>query len=236
MDDLPVSQDLAYRFDALYQWLSRRFPLELVEQTIGGTTFRIYKIAQVDEVLDDIIARHEVPDDYTPYWTELWPSAIGMAHYLFSQEPMKGRVALELGCGLGLTGMAAATRGASVVLSDLEDDALRLATLNWILNFMEEPAILKLDWRNPQISQKFDLLLASDVAYEEKQFYPLVQAFDQLLEPMGEVILSEPNRKIAEKFFVMLKQFGFAWKKNDQEIFYQGRDSVISIYRIRRIR
>ncbi len=65
-------------------------------------------------------------DERLPYWAELWPSAIGLAHYLDRDVSLRGKHVLELGCGLGLLGVIAARDGARVLCTDYEPDALAL--------------------------------------------------------------------------------------------------------------
>ena len=63
------------------------------------------------QVFDVYIARGE--DDADPYWCRPWPSALALAQLLTAQpELVRGRRVLELGCGLGLAGIAAARAGA----------------------------------------------------------------------------------------------------------------------------
>lgn len=51
--------------------------------------------------------------DRDPYWCEPWPSAIAMSEQLLRRpELVRGKRACELGCGLGLAGLAAAVAGA----------------------------------------------------------------------------------------------------------------------------
>lgn len=228
---LPLNQELSLRFDSLFQWLNRKYQLELVEQEIAGYTYQIYKIADIDAVLDEVIAKSSSPDSNTPYWTELWPSAIALGEFLRDKD-WSGKTVLGLGSGVGAAEMVARQQGANVIISDNKEDALRLAELNWIINFNESPQLLKLDWFQPNITGQFEILLASDVAYERRLFYPLIDTFLKLLKPDGEIYLSEPNRKIAEEFFDLLDKQGFEFERHSKRIFYKGRETNISIYRI----
>lgn len=230
--NLPFTQDIAYRFDSLFQWLNRKYQLEQTEVKIGGESFRFFKIKNIDEVLDQVLQESSQPDDHAPYWSEFWPSSLALAQFLCRGGRLQGKVALELGCGLGLVGIAAHRSGAEVLLSDIEEDALRIAELNWIVNFMELPAVTRLDWRNPALNQKFEMILAADVAYEKRLFWPLIDTFQQLLAPGGEIFLSEPNRPVAENFFKMLKENGFEYHKFSEEIEYRGKEVLVSVYRI----
>lgn len=234
--DLPFGQDAAYRFDSLFQWLNRKYRLEQVELSIAGESYRIFKIQNIDEVLELALKESARPDEHAPYWAEIWPSALALAQFLSREVDLAGRIALELGSGLGLVGIVAHRCGAEVLLSDLEDDALRMAELNWIINFGEPPAIVRLDWRNPALNRQFEALLAADVAYEKRLFWPLIDAFGKLLAPGGEIWLSEPNRPVAGEFFEMLKKEGFEWEKFTETVEFERRKTDISVYRITRSR
>ena len=236
----PLNQELSLRFDSLYQWLNRKYQLELIKQKIAGNTYQIYKISNVDPVLEEVLKDHAHSDENTPYWTELWPSAIALGEFI-SKRKLKGKSVLGLGSGVGAVEMVAYSQGAKVILSDNQEDALRIAELNWIVNFGKSPQIIQLDWRSPRrpavreqpkLDQKFEILLASDVAYERRLFWPLIDTFQQLLAPDGEIYLSEPNRPIAKEFFELLKKQNFEFERFKQQIFYRRKKSVISLYRI----
>lgn len=230
--NLPFNQDIAYRFDSLFQWLNRKYQLEQVEEKIGGVPCRFFKIKNIDEVIEAVLQNSPQPDEHAPYWSEFWPSSLALAQFLSRQENLEGKATIELGCGLGLAGIAAHRCGAEVVLSDIEDDALRIAELNWIINFMELPALTRLDWRNPTLNRKFEIILAADVAYEKRLFWPLIDTFQQLLAPGGEILLSEPDRPIAAGFFKMLKENGFECQKFSEPIEYNRNEIAVSVYRI----
>ena len=66
-----------------------------------------------------------------PFFCSLWPSSIALAENLLKQPKLAvGRRVIDVGCGLGLGGVAAALAGAcAVVLADREVLALRCALL-----------------------------------------------------------------------------------------------------------
>ena len=230
----PLNQEISLRFDSLYQWLNRKYQLELIKQKIAGHTYQIYKVSNVDPILEEIIKDNKHPDENTPYWTELWPSAIALGEFI-SKRKMKGKSVLGLGSGVGAVEMVAHRQEANVILSDNQEDALRIAELNWIVNFGEVPQLIQLDWRQPAIDRKFEILLASDVAYEERLFWPLIDTFRKLLAPNGEIYLSEPNRPIAREFFDLLKKQKFEFERFNKQISYQNKELDISVYRIGKI-
>lgn len=229
--DLSIPEALAGRFDALWQWLSRQYGLELIHPVIGSEALAIYKIADADRALDR--ALQDAGGPAGPYWAELWPSALALGQFLESQTDFHHLSAVELGCGLGVAGICAGRKGAQVLLTDAEPDALRMAELNWILNFGEMPHTALLDWRNLSLAQHFDLILAADVAYEPALFSPLIEAFRKLLRPDGRIYLSEPNRPVAQPFFAQLRESGFRYRAFEESVENNGKIARIAIYEIR---
>ncbi len=230
----PSFPEISERFDALYQYLNRLYGLDEVSVTVGGETFTIFKVANIDQLLDDAAAQLVPSPDDIPYWSELWPSAIALAQYILREMQMRDVPVLELGCGLGLAGIAAGKQGGEVVFSDLKEDALRLAELNWMVNFHTPVATRVLDWRTPQEDVQFPLMIAADVAYEERLFAPLIRTFQTLLAPGGEILLSEPNRTVARAFFDMLQNEGFVYHYTTETVPLSHGKVDIGVYRIRR--
>ena len=71
--------------------------------------------------LPGVAAASEQPDEDTT-GSRLWPAALALTSYLLSESPARDWTnvrALELGAGLGLVGLALASRGADVVLTEL---------------------------------------------------------------------------------------------------------------------
>jgi len=228
----PFTEEIAVRFDTLYQWLNRRYRLQETTVQVAGQTFRLFTIPEVDAVIDRILETSEKPDEEIPYWAELWPSAVALAEFLPRHASLKNKQVLELGSGLGLVGILAGKLGARITLSDYLDDALRICELNWIFNFGTLPSLLQLDWRTPHTGEKFEVILASDVAYERRMFWPLITTFQTVLEEQGIIYLSEPNRPLAKNFFNMLREEGFSFEKYLQPVSYRGKEITISIYTI----
>ena len=67
----------------------------------------------------DLLYEQDIAADesYPPYWAELWPSGIELAHAV-SGRSWADVAVLELGCGLGLPSIAAALGGARVLATD----------------------------------------------------------------------------------------------------------------------
>jgi predicted nicotinamide N-methyase len=138
-------------------------------------------------------------DEYLPYWAELWPSAITLARAV-ARRALSGRRVLELGCGLGLPGLAAAAvGGARVTLTDWAPDAVVAARDNAARNGVALEALV-CDWRAPDTlvaRAPWDLVLLADVLYEARNVAPLLDLLPRLT---GEVLLADPARATAAPF------------------------------------
>lgn len=151
-------------------------------------------------------------DDYMPYWSDLWPASAGMADYLLaSQLRPVGRhsVAVEVGCGLGLAGVAAGMLGWNVVFTDYDTDALAYASFNAAANDLRGFSARLVDWRRPPADLQADLLIAADVLYEKKMHAALLGCAWTLLSDTGLALLADPRRDGAIGFADSAHQAGF---------------------------
>jgi predicted nicotinamide N-methyase len=217
------------------------FKTEDISLTIAHLNVSITAITNLDELFDALIEKGsdnpDVQDERIPYWAELWASAIGMSEYLVENQlitPEKS--VLEIGCGLGLPSIVAGLLGAkNITVSDYFQEALDFAEMNWVKNLPHQKAeFLKMDWRTPP-SVKCDILLASDVAYEQRAFQPLLNAFKTLLKPNGTILISEPNRYISKAFFSNLDKEGYTIKHTEKTVERKEHNFLINIYELKRI-
>ena len=114
-------------------------------------------------------------DEFLPYWAELWPAASALAEAL---PDVRGLRVVELGCGLGLTSLVAAAKGAEVTATDWAPDAVELLRDNAARNRLLLRAEVR-DWREPW-PERFDLALAADVLYERRNVEPLLARVREL--------------------------------------------------------
>ena len=139
-------------------------------------------------------------DEFLPYWAELWPSGIALAETI-APLPLAGSRVLELGCGLGLPSLVAAARGAVVVATDWAADAISLLARNAARNAVELNAVVA-DWRDSSALPpgRFDLILAADVLYEDRNAAPLLAMLSDRLAPGGRALVADPGRRHAATF------------------------------------
>jgi predicted nicotinamide N-methyase len=132
-------------------------------------------------------------DEFMPYWAELWPSGLALAEALPAR--LDGLEVVELGCGLGVPSLVAAARGAHVTAVDWAADAIDLLRENAGRNGIELRAI-HADWGS--VEGPFDLVLAADLLYEERNGDALLEALPALAP---KVLMAEPGRSTARAFF-----------------------------------
>lgn len=219
----------------LLQELRSQYKLQKVSLPLGEETFALHLVEDVDSLLDDLLAKGEthedVLDERIPYWAELWSSAIAMAEYILGSDEFGPKTnVLEIGCGLGLSGVVAGSKDADVTLSDYLSDALKMAELTWLENIDHPAKLMKLDWREIDPNLTYDWILAADVAYEERNFAPLISAFKILLKPGTRLLLTEPGRAIAQGFLSSLEKQGFSVLRSSRKVKWKGVESRIGLY------
>lgn len=202
---------------------------------LGTLTVTITHITNQDDLLNALIAKGEDHEDYQddrlPYWADLWHSAIGLGQYLVSEQVVQPNMLVtEIGCGLGMPGIVAGMLGGQVTLTDYLPEALEFAQINWSQNNAQPAKYAVLDWRKPEPDLAADLLLASDVAYEQRAFSALTKALPLLVRPHGRIILSEPSRGVAEPFLSQLMEFpGFSAQKSLLKIHWNDFELAVNI-------
>jgi predicted nicotinamide N-methyase len=203
---------------------------------IDDRTFLISRPSESDRLLDHPSVHSAfAADEYMPYWAELWPAARMLAKVLLRETWPAGTRALEVGCGLGLPGIAALATGLHVTFSDYDATALRFAADNARLNGFEHFQTLQMDWRYPPADVRFPVLLGSDLIYEMRNVPPLVNLIRQMLEPGGECLLTDQDRVPSHVLRQTLEEEGLSFSTQVLRAGEPGGRRVKgTLYRIRR--
>ena len=174
----------------------KAYETETTEILINGRTFRLLLPKYLDRFINPIDACDEFP-----LWAKIWKASWVLAGYLAEMPPDVNKRILEIGAGVGLVGMVAATFGHQVTMTEYNSDALNFAHANACLNHCPELPIKKLDWNHPELKDQFDLIVASEVTYNEENFSPLMRLFKSNLKPEGEIILASQIRECSPDIF-----------------------------------
>jgi predicted nicotinamide N-methyase len=207
---------LLARIHRRFQTITERIPL-------GPISLNFTRIANPNLVLDQACDEEDRRERQTgirlanpphlPYWAELWESSRALASTMTTIERGPLHV-LDLGCGMGLAGAAAAAMGHQVALADLEPPALLFARLNTL----DYAAIVRrLNWQTDTLEQKFDLILGADIVYERSQWQHLNRFFLAHLAPGGAILLTEPHRPSGDLFMPWIESQGWTLHRSVEE-------------------
>ena len=215
-----------------------------VDLSGSSLSFQIARPVDYDRLIDEAAAD---PEQNLPYWAEIWPSGVALAARIaYFPEMVSGKRVLELGCGLGVTAIAALHAGADLLVTDYAPEALALCAHNALEQAGREPRCLRLNWRDPaqtcvsSLSDRFPLVLAADVLYERRDIEPLLVLSEQVVAPGGELWLAEPGRPPAARFLEMIEARG--WQRESELCAGPWPDPedtrkgvVVAIHRLRRL-
>lgn len=201
---------LAYRAGKRFRWKWQ--PTE-----IAGQRRSLAVAADPDRMLIDACKRQDAGDRgvVDPFWATTWRAAAGLDCYLQRMDLHQTRI-LELGCGTGHAGIAAALMGARVLLTDGVTDPLLLVRLSsWSLR--DRCRIRRFRFGVDQLDEPpFPLILGSDVTYLRELWPQLDRSLRGHLAEGGEALLSDPYRIIANEFRDWIGQRG--WQYHEHRI------------------
>jgi len=200
---------------------------------------RLLRIININELYDLFDAKPaddiEVMDERIPYWADLWPSAIASSRFLVENNIIAEKMAvLEIGCGLGLPGVVAGRLGAEVTFTDYLSEPLEFAKKNWDMNNDRHASFQIIDWRNIPPGINADIILASDVAYENRSFGFLINFIKRMTSEGKIVLLSEPGRMLAASFIKELHNTGLIKKDIPYIIPRNNIENKVTVYELRK--
>ena len=183
----------------------------------------------------------------------IWNGANVASWYLENRlgpAGMQGKSVVELGAGVGFTSLVANALGAAeVVVTDGNEDVLRLADVNIATNVdgaggtgkggegkvgMGKVRTARLRWNSDDekplflssTQEPWDFLLASDVTYKKAAWADLAACIDHLSGPRTQAVVSMEPRNVGEVEGVLgeFERRGFVWR---EEALPLDRDSAL---------
>ena len=179
-----------------------------------GRDWILHRPANLEEMWDAMTEDEFGDDERLPYWVELWPASVALADWMREKRSaIDGKICIDMGCGLGLTAMAASSYGARVVALDYEPEALVYARRNAESNNVPQPLWVAMDWRFPAVAaEAADFIWGGDIMYERRFVDPVLRFIRHALAPGGTVWMAEPNRDVYQYFRAALFHDGWSAK------------------------
>ncbi len=144
-----------------------------------------------------------------PLFGVIWPSSMVLAHHMDNYDTTNKRI-LEIGCGMALTSLLLNEQGADITASDYHPEVETFLNRNTDLNNGKTIAFERADWAKVSHTLGcFDVIIGSDILYEDGHIEQLAVFIDRHARPTCEVILVDPGRGRKTKLSKALTKFGF---------------------------
>ena len=144
----------------------------------------------------------------------VWDSSQVLAERMQTFD-IKGKRILEVGCGIALSSHLLNARCADITATDYHPEAGRFLTKNSVLNNEKEIPFLRTDWKTVNSGMgKFDVIIGSDLLYEQNHIELLSEFIQQHANQQCEVILVDPGRGNHAKFSKKMIEHGFSHQQS----------------------
>ncbi len=209
------------------------FPLDEYCLKLSGRQWRILHVNAVLSQAEESDFLRELKDKL-PYGVTLWASAIALAHEVAARAGFfRGVRVLELGAGTGLAGIVAASHGARVVQTDRNELAMSVCRRNAALNGIETIEQRLVDWTNWEYTERYDLILGSDILYDEEMHPHLRRIFEtNLVPPTGRILLSDPFRAPGVKLLEELEKDGWVINMSKWSVGEEASPRSIGVFEL----
>jgi predicted nicotinamide N-methyase len=187
------------------------YEVETVTLHVGDSDFRIRALLNKQQFSDPdgVAERAGVSPASWPLFGVVWPAGLALAETM-SRFPVDGKNILEIGCGLGLSSLVLARRGARITACDhhpLAEDFLRQ---NAELNGLAPLSFLNAPWLGPNpLIGCYDLIIGSDLLYERDHAALLAGFISHHANPAAQVLIADPGRGYIKPFSALMMAQGY---------------------------
>jgi predicted nicotinamide N-methyase len=182
-----------------------QYPVELTQISAEKAIY-VPAYDAVKAIYTDLLAVD--PATPFPYWAKVWPSAIALVKVLQKHPSLiRDKTVLELGAGIGLPSLLMASEAKTIQVSDYDSEAVELLRKNIAHLQLHNVQALQMDWNDLPENIDPEVIILSDVNYDPTQFESLTKLIQKFIHQGCTIILSTPQRIIANPFVLALSEF-----------------------------
>lgn len=187
------------------------YEVETVTHRIGGSEFRIRALLNRQQFSDPegCAERAGVSPASWPLFGVVWPAGLALAEEM-SRFPVAGKHILELGCGIALSSLVLARRGADITACDHHPLAEAFLQHNTRLNDLPALPFRTAPWLGPNpLLGRYDLIIGSDLLYERDHAELLAGFIGLHAKPAAQVLIADPGRGYISPFSLLMAAQGY---------------------------
>jgi predicted nicotinamide N-methyase len=144
-----------------------------------------------------------------PLFGVIWPSSLVLAHFIQDYDIGSKRI-LEVGCGMALVSLLLNKQCADITATDYHPETQKFLKRNVLLNGDKNIAYEQTDWADKSDGLGlFDLIVGSDLLYEDEHVEQLASFIEGHSKPSCEVVIVDPGRGRKNKLGTRLVDSGF---------------------------
>lgn len=188
------------------------YTVETTRYRIGADDYDIRALTDRQQYADTdgSAERAGISSAAWPLFGVVWPAGLALAEEM-STYAVSGKHILEVGCGLGLSSLVLARRGADITACDRHPLAEGFLRHNTDLNGLPPIPYRSAAWEGPNAGLgRFDLILGSDLLYERDHPALLCGFIAHHANPVSEVLLADPGRGYCAQFSGRMALEGYA--------------------------
>jgi len=158
----------------------------------------------------DVAKNLGISSAFWPLFGVIWPSSLVLAHYMVDYET-RGKRILEIGCGIALTSLLLNDQHADISATDYHPEVGTFLRRNTALNQGNAIHYERTDWADESDHLGlFDLIIGSDLLYENQHIALLANFIERHAKPACEVIIVDPGRGRKHKLSLKMHAYGFS--------------------------
>lgn len=172
---------------------------------------------------EGVAAKLGISSAMWPFFGIIWESGIHLAS-LMEDYPVSGKSILEIGCGIGLASLVLNHRGANITATDYHPEVKGFLDKNTQLNEDPDISFVRTAWEDLLPSSPlglFDLIIGSDLLYEQEHPKQLAAFIDQHAQKQCTVLIVAPQRGYSSKFTRCMTDFGFSNSIGEHKTFQE---------------